>query len=186
MQPNTALGLILSGAAAFALTKRSRSTPALLWIHVSALTVLSLGAACLSQYIFGWDLGIDRIFLPESYLPTHPFAGRPSPQTSFNFVVFGATLLYLAWRKKSDLLVQFGAMIVGALGTTVRAVAPPRHRFLRSLANVARSVASTSFSASQATALCGSSRYSWRRYTSPIVAAIRVSCRPCGSVRSNE
>ena len=57
------------------------------------VVVLLLGLLTLSEYFSGVDFGIDRLFFGHAVMPPGPYPGRPSPQTSANFILFGAALL---------------------------------------------------------------------------------------------
>jgi signal transduction histidine kinase/DNA-binding response OmpR family regulator len=93
IQPNTGVGLAI-GALAILLTPERPSmnqrTPIVLLL---ASSILLLGLLTLSEYAFGWDLGIDRILTRGAPTASQPFPGRPLPQTSLNFVLLGAVLL---------------------------------------------------------------------------------------------
>jgi PAS domain S-box-containing protein len=111
MQPNTAIGLILAAAAV--LLSRSNWPPLVrrLAICSMAAIILLLGTATLCEYIFLWDLGIDRLFVHELPTPAHPYPGRPSPQTSLNFALLGASLLLLQVPRAPITLAQIGALL---------------------------------------------------------------------------
>ena len=57
-----------------------------------------------AEYAFGWDIGIDRIFVHGAPTSSEPFPGRPSPQTSLNFVLLGAALVLFNWVSEQFLL----------------------------------------------------------------------------------
>jgi PAS domain S-box-containing protein len=95
MQPNTVVALLLA-AGAIVLTRDDwQSGVGSLVSSILATAVLLFGSATLSQYVFGWDLGIDRIFPVFAAGSGLHYPGRPSPQTAANFVLLGvATLSY--------------------------------------------------------------------------------------------
>jgi PAS domain S-box-containing protein len=79
-----------------------------------ASVVLLLGAITLSEYVFGWDIGIDRIFAREVVSLGQPFPGRPSPQTSLNLALFGAALLSFNLGIAKFSVGQGGALVTAA------------------------------------------------------------------------
>jgi PAS domain S-box-containing protein len=119
MHPNTAAGLA-AGAVAVLVTAEqpsmSRRTATALLLSSA---VLLLGLLTLREYAFGWDAGIDRIFTHRPLTASEPFPNRPSPQTSLNFVLLGATLLSfnLGWpiRLGQTVATLAGANAIAAL-----------------------------------------------------------------------
>jgi PAS domain S-box-containing protein len=112
MHPNTASGLTL-GAVAILLTADRRSMDRRLWIALLLSSiVLLLGLLTLCEYAFGWDVGIDRIFTPRPLTARELFPGRPSPQTSLNFVLLGAVLFAF----NLDWPIQFGQIVATLAG----------------------------------------------------------------------
>ncbi|MCB0116987.1 MAG: PAS domain S-box protein, partial [Caldilineaceae bacterium] len=96
MTANTAVGFVLSGVALALYTtaigsgagRRRRR-----FAQILAGFVFLLGLLTLSEYIFGWDLGIDQIIVKDTLGAAQvAFPGRPSPQTAFAFVLVGAAL----------------------------------------------------------------------------------------------
>ena len=114
MQPNTALGLFL-GALAVLWTREGATTH---WRTTMALflasAILLLGLLTLSEYTFGWDIGIDRVFVHGAPTASQPFPGRPSPQTSMNFALLGAALLWFNMGFQWFHLGQIAAIVTGA------------------------------------------------------------------------
>lgn len=93
MQPNTALGLAL-GAFSIILSREENHSPKRSIVASSfAAIVLLLGLVTLAEYFFGADLGIDHIFIHTASTTSSSFPGRPSPQTSFNFLLLGVSAL---------------------------------------------------------------------------------------------
>jgi PAS domain S-box-containing protein len=117
MQPNTALGLTLGAVALLLLLQSARRTRfRLVAICSLATIVLLLGSATLSEYILRWDLGIDRLFIQEQPTPENPYPGRPSPQTSLNFALLGASLLLRQLSRLPNSRAQIGPLAqIGAL-----------------------------------------------------------------------
>jgi len=106
MRPNAALGFLLSGAALFLLSRHNREGAISRYRHLLgrgyAAIVVLLGVLTLSQYLFGWDLGIDRALFPVAVAAEPaPFPGRMAPHTALNFILLGAALLLLDVRGRA-------------------------------------------------------------------------------------
>ncbi|WP_437759047.1 PAS domain S-box protein [Sorangium sp. So ce1389] len=98
MVPNAALGLILAGLSLGLRGREGRPAP-LRWLGLaSAAAVTALGLASLGQYVFGWDLGVDRLLFPARVDFPSRFPGRPSPNTALGLALIGAALLALPAR----------------------------------------------------------------------------------------
>lgn len=97
MKFNTAFAFILSGLSLW-LLKDSHNRFVIV-AKVAALIVLVVGLATLGEYAFGWDLGIDRLAVQDRTGDT-PFPGRISLLGAINFVLLGASLALLDWRRK--------------------------------------------------------------------------------------
>jgi two-component system, cell cycle sensor histidine kinase and response regulator CckA len=91
MKPNTALAFILLGLALrFQLAgvgRRRGLSP-----FLSGAAAL-LGALVLSEWVSGWNLGIDQMLLRDD----GPTAGRMSPMTAVNIVLLGSSLFLDSW-----------------------------------------------------------------------------------------
>ena len=107
MKFNTALAFALAGAALL-LRKSPRVAQAL------ALAVLLLGMVTLSQYMFGWELGIDQWLVREMATPQPLHPGRMSPTSAFNFVLLGAAMALLA-RARHYRVAQSLTLVAGVL-----------------------------------------------------------------------
>lgn len=114
MQPNTALGLAF-GASSILLTPGGASRS---WRKVMALilaaAMLLLGVLTLGEYMFGWNLRIDHLFVQEGPIAGELFPGRPSPQTSLNFALLGTVLIRFNLGTRHSLLGQVGVIVTGA------------------------------------------------------------------------
>ena len=93
MRTNTAFGLLLITIAILLTGRKRRSRKATVAACGLGVVVLLLGLLTLSEYFSGVDFGIDRLFFGHAVMPPGPYPGRPSPQTSANFILFGAALL---------------------------------------------------------------------------------------------
>ncbi|MBN1205412.1 MAG: PAS domain S-box protein [Myxococcaceae bacterium] len=96
MMPNTAVGLLLSGASLGLLRKQDVSSLRRGLGHGLGAAVALLGGLTLSQYIFGVDLGIDLLLFREEVLHVaRELPGRPSPMTALCFCLTGLALRLL-------------------------------------------------------------------------------------------
>jgi len=117
MQPNTIAGLIMSAVAIFLLSRKpAKASVVVSW--VLGAVVFLLGLVTLLQYVFGWDLGIDRFFVSNVPTQIQPHPGRPSPQTSVNFVFLGAGIVFYFLEGYGIRAGQVCAIIVGANSVT--------------------------------------------------------------------
>src|SRR5271154_6905197 len=88
MQYNTALCFVLSGAGLFLQTTRRAG---LAWLPGAASALLSL--LSLLEYIGGWNLGIDQMFLKPFFEAETAYPGRMSPLTAVCFIFLGAGIM---------------------------------------------------------------------------------------------
>lgn len=113
MQPNTAFAFAI-GILAFQLLivmGQPKSVVRLLIANALAVIVLLIGMATLGEWIFGWNLGIDRFWSSAVDVPWNPLQGRMSPQGGLNLALFGTALLAL--NKKSAKVSQILAIAIG-------------------------------------------------------------------------
>ena len=97
MKANAAVCFILSGVSLWLSQgavggENTPSSPSLL-SRVCATTVLVIAGLTLSEYVFGWNLGIDELLLrdsPNALMTSHP--GRMGLNTAVNFLLIGRAL----------------------------------------------------------------------------------------------
>lgn len=79
MRFNTALSFLLLGSSLWFL-QTEKANPARKGIGkaLAGLTLL-ISLLTLTEYLFGWDLGIDELLIKDLYSPTNLFPGRMSP-----------------------------------------------------------------------------------------------------------
>lgn len=92
VQANTAAGLALTSLGVFLTPERPAGFRRRVVVMLLASAILLLGLLTLGEYVFGWNVGIDRIFDGGAPTASQPFPGRPSPQTALNFVLLGSAL----------------------------------------------------------------------------------------------
>ena len=127
MKANVALGFIVAGISLW-LSDSGRTDgfsadlPADRIRHVAGQVcagyVVAIGLLTLSQYLFGWDLGIDQMLFREPAAAVATFVpGRTSPAVAFNFLLVGLGLFFLYRRSgaKAAQLLCSVAMVVSLL-----------------------------------------------------------------------
>jgi len=119
MHANTALGLLLVTIAILLTGSECRLRKTTVAACGLGGVVLLLGLLTLSEYFFGVDFGIDRLFFGQAGMPTDLYPGRPSPQTSANFMLFGAALLAYNLRSLPIRLGQICVLMGGANASVV-------------------------------------------------------------------
>jgi hypothetical protein len=114
MQPNTALGLALGALSIILSREKYHSPKRSIVAGFFAAIILLLGLVTLAEYFFGSDLGIDHIFIHTASTASSPFPGRPSPQTSFNFILLGVSALSFHTIFVPKYFRQAAAILIGA------------------------------------------------------------------------
>lgn len=110
MKPMEALGFIAAGAAIILILGRSSQQRRLLGMSLSAL-VISIGSLTLLEYLFGINVGIDKLVFRD-YAQT-PFPGRMAHITAMSFCVAGMALLSYALSERQAWLPQILAAAIG-------------------------------------------------------------------------
>jgi PAS domain S-box-containing protein len=101
MKANTAVGLILSGAALFIAGRPPAAPAAIRWARGLALSASALGWATLGQYLFGWQPGIDEWLVRDTANAYNAIPGRMSPFSALSLGTIGIALASLPsarWR----------------------------------------------------------------------------------------
>jgi diguanylate cyclase (GGDEF)-like protein/PAS domain S-box-containing protein len=114
MKANTASAFILAGLALWLIFRESATRLERYVAQVCALIIALVGLLTLSEYMFGWQLGIDQLLFKELPGNAGTFApGRMSPTTALSFLLLGAALLLLDRRTAvGDRIAQlFGVLI---------------------------------------------------------------------------
>ncbi len=118
MKPNTALAFILAGVS-LRTVAAGRTTRFQSYLgRGGAVAVVLIGSLTLSEYLWGWDLGIDQALFAEPLAATgtsHP--GRMAPATALNFLLLGIALFFLE-RSRTYLSAQpltLAAALISAL-----------------------------------------------------------------------
>jgi PAS domain S-box-containing protein len=101
MKANTALGLAFSGTSLWLLLPGDSRTPRNHIARFLAFLVTVIGAATLSEYLFGLNLRIDELLFNESTGTVATYSpGRMAPTTSTAFLAIGLALLLLDWKTR--------------------------------------------------------------------------------------
>lgn len=121
LKANAALSLLLSGASLWVLGGRRYPV----WLHRVALACAVLaaiiGAATLSQHLFGWNLGIDQLLFREAPGATATVSpGRMGPPASVCFTLAGMALFLLHEQRLTSLaqLASAGIGLIALLSIT--------------------------------------------------------------------
>ncbi len=124
MKANTALGMMLGGAAMSLLSRKNVGTPLRFWATVLAGTMIALGASTLGEYFFGWNLGVDQLLFREPTLEVETLQpGRMSPSSAFCFIMAGSALgvaaLRISLRIRFSIMWALGAtlIVIGGIGS---------------------------------------------------------------------
>ena len=107
--PNTALAFLLGGLTLIFLTYGATKEKKF-YVVISMLFSLYLaliGFLTLLEYIFGINIGIDRILFASAQ---GEIAVRMSPQSAFNFLMVGVSLFFIAGQEKEK--VKIGQVII--------------------------------------------------------------------------
>lgn len=116
MKANTAIGLILAGAALWLANDEKQGREKRLILRVCAMLVGLLGLLTLGEYIFGRNFGIDQLIFKDLQTATASFPGRMSIVAALNFSLIGTALLLLDVKIRQYYYPsQFFALIAGAL-----------------------------------------------------------------------
>lgn len=114
MKANSALGLLVAGVALGALTWQGAGRVSRWVPNIAGVFLLLLGAATLSQDLFGWNLRIDELVLRD--LPLAPRTGAPgrmAPSVAIGFMLVGPALLLLNQRRlRSITVAQWLSLVV--------------------------------------------------------------------------
>jgi signal transduction histidine kinase/CheY-like chemotaxis protein/HPt (histidine-containing phosphotransfer) domain-containing protein len=110
---NTAVGFVLCGVALFSLTTRGSIISLALGAFVSLLSALTL-----TEYLTGYDFGIDQFFLVPYIRIATAFPGRMAPISATSFLLFGLALIVSARGRSGARLTAVGILtcIIAVIG----------------------------------------------------------------------
>ncbi|MEG4351274.1 PAS domain S-box protein [Microcoleus sp. LAD1_D3] len=101
MKANTALCFLLAGVS-LRLLQYQRTRLHNRIAQGMAGFIIIIGVLTLSQYIFGWKLGIDEWLFRDFVSSATPYPGRMGVNTALNFVLMGLALLLLGQNSQRD------------------------------------------------------------------------------------
>ena len=114
-KPTTALGVLGLCYAVYTLASPGRA-PRHTWLpRVALVLALLLSSATLAQRAFGWDLGIDELFLRDPWPNPGVAPGRPAAATTLGVMML-ATALLLVSRGLAYTAAQALAIAAGSIG----------------------------------------------------------------------
>src|SRR5574337_918389 len=122
VKANTALGFVLTGITLWLLQGESDGRWTRRIAHASASIVALLGLLVLSQYLIGWELGIDQLLVKDLFGGIgrqFNVPGRMAFVTALSFLQVGCALLLLDVKnRRGRLAAQWLALTVAALSLT--------------------------------------------------------------------
>ncbi|HCF30577.1 MAG TPA: hypothetical protein DEV81_26045 [Cyanobacteria bacterium UBA11049] len=119
MKASTALGLALSGLSLWRSHQQSGRKTRLV-AQVCALAVAVLGGLTLSEYVVGWDLGIERLLFQGALgAVATSYPDRISPVTAVLFILVGFALFLKALRSNRYWFIQVLALITAIISLQV-------------------------------------------------------------------
>ena len=95
---NTALSIFLLGVSLWLMRNEETSLAGKRIGQMLAGLVLLFNLLTLSEYLFGWDLGIDQFFVRDLSNPTDPYPGRIAPLAILSAGLCSLSLLWLGSR----------------------------------------------------------------------------------------
>lgn len=102
MTPNTATCFVLVGLSLLLRQSESAFFGPRIITRAFSFIVAVVGLATLTEYLFGYDIGIDRIlFRSQVVIFLRTFPGRMSPLSALNFFLTGTSLLILDKQTKT-------------------------------------------------------------------------------------
>ena len=115
MKANTAVGLILTGAALGLLALEPARPRARRFSQACACGAVLLGLLTLVEYVSGRDLRIDQLLFTEPAGAVNTFSpGRMGPLTTLEFMLLGSAVL-LAGFRQTDLAARLLAILAGLM-----------------------------------------------------------------------
>jgi PAS domain S-box-containing protein len=122
MKGNTALCFVIAGTllALLQIKRQPQNLSArqglkrLIWLGAGFISLV--GALTLSQYIFGWNLGIDEWLFRGREMAETPYPGRMAETTALNMILTGVALvLFEQNQHRSDWFAQLLSFLVGLI-----------------------------------------------------------------------
>ncbi|MEG4485034.1 PAS domain S-box protein [Microcoleus sp. D2_18a_B4] len=125
MKANTAICFLLAGGSLRLLQYQRTRLHDRIAQGMAGLIII-MGLLTLSQYIFGWKLGIDEWLFRDFVSSATPYPGRMGINTALNFVLMGVALLLLGQNSQRD---TWLAQIFSSVATLISLLALFAHLF---------------------------------------------------------
>ncbi|MEG4170469.1 MULTISPECIES: PAS domain S-box protein [unclassified Microcoleus] len=125
MKANTAICFLLAGGSLRLLQYQRTRLHNRIAQGMAGLIII-IGMLTLSQYIFGWKLGIDEWLFRDFVSSGTPYPGRMGVNTALNFVLMGLALLLLGQNSQRD---TWLAQIFSSVATLISLLALFAHLF---------------------------------------------------------
>ncbi|MEG5064390.1 PAS domain S-box protein [Microcoleus sp. B3-A4] len=125
MKANAAICFLLAGVSLRLLQYQRTRLPNRIAQGMAGFIII-MGLLTLSQYIFGWKLGIDEWLFPDFVSSATPYPGRMGVNTAVNFVLMGLALLLLGQNSQRD---TWLAQIFSSVATLISLLALFGHLF---------------------------------------------------------
>ncbi|MEG4056796.1 MULTISPECIES: PAS domain S-box protein [unclassified Microcoleus] len=125
MKANTAICFLLAGVSLTLLQYQRTRLQNRIAQGMAGLIII-MGLLTLSQYIFGWKLGIDQWLFRDFVSSATPYPGRMGLNTALNFVLMGLALLLLGQNSQRD---TWFAQIFSSVATLISLLALFAHLF---------------------------------------------------------
>ena len=106
MQYNTAISFIVAGIGLLMLSRQNR-----IFTLFTGMLLLLLGGGTLSQYLFGWELGVDLLQMDHSIDHKASYIGQMAFNTALSFSLIGIALLSISTMKKPLVALGIGGNI---------------------------------------------------------------------------
>jgi len=119
MKANTSICLMLAAISVLLLREESTTGARRRVAQVFAVIIAFIGIVTLSEYLFGWDAGIDQLLFRESVAEAgQSFPGRMGVAGSLNFTFLGLALLFLDAKPFGKSPVAH-SLVLGVAGVTL-------------------------------------------------------------------
>lgn len=116
MKANTALCFLLAGVSLRLLQYQRLTRLHYRIAQGTAGLVIVIGLLTLSEYLFGWHLGIDELLFQDVVSSAIPYPGRMGVNTALNFVLMGVALLLLGQNtERNTWLAQICSSVAGLI-----------------------------------------------------------------------
>jgi PAS domain-containing protein len=111
MKANTAVCFMVAGVALAVGTNGAKKIS-----QGCAIAIFAVGTLTLSEYLFGWDLGIDQLLVQDLASPPSAYPGRMGNNTALNFFLVGVALWFMQQKtRRGDRVTQVATVLAIAI-----------------------------------------------------------------------